>query len=205
MSCPHCHNKVILSDGNNLIPYEEQTNISGEITQLTKELQKLKIDEGKKQSELSSYKMKTERYKTLKVSIDVLEKDMEEGGDIDEEIESLECYKSENISSEKQIQELENNIKHNQNKNIILYNFACGDNNCYVKMPIIEEYTNMVNMGDITPDNGISNNFSITKSVILDEINFPSKIDFIKIDVQGWEKKVLLGCKERDRLPQTRF
>jgi hypothetical protein len=58
---------------------------------------------------------------------------------------------------------LENNIKHNNIKNIILYNFACGDNNCYVKMPIIEEYTNMVNMGDITPDNGISNNFSITK------------------------------------------
>ena len=113
MSCPHCHNKVILSDGNNLIPYEEQTNISGEITQLTKELQKLKIDESKKQSELSSYKIKTERYKTLKASIDVLEKDMEEG-DIDEEIESLECYKSENISSEKQIQELENNIKHNK-------------------------------------------------------------------------------------------
>jgi hypothetical protein len=73
-------------------------------------------------------------------------------------------------------------------KNIIVYNNACGDCNCEVKMPIIE-YTTMVNMGDITPNININNNFSITKSILLDEINFPSKIDLIKIDVQGWEKK----------------
>ena len=89
---------------------------------------------------------------------------------------------------------LEDNIKNNDIKNIILYNYACGDHNCEIKMPIYDvSYT--VNMGDITPNIGCINNlFSITKSVLLDEILFPSKIDLIKIDVQGWEKKVLLGA-----------
>jgi hypothetical protein len=50
-----------------------------------------------------------------------------------------------------------------------------------------------VNMGDITPNMDCINNYSITKSIILDEIEFPSKIDLIKLDVQGWEKKVLMG------------
>lgn len=89
---------------------------------------------------------------------------------------------------------LEDNVENNNIKNIILYNYACGDHNCEIKMPIYN-VNHTVNMGDITPNIGcIDNLFSITKSVLLDEIHFPSKIDLIKIDVQGWEKKVLLGA-----------
>ena len=91
---------------------------------------------------------------------------------------------------------LEDNIKNNNIKNIILYNYACGDKNCEVKMPIYN-INQTINMGDITPNIGfINNNFSITKSILLDEIIFPSKIDLIKIDVQGWEKKVLIGSQK---------
>jgi FkbM family methyltransferase len=79
---------------------------------------------------------------------------------------------------------LKDNIKNNEIKNIILYNYACGDYNCEIKMPIINS-NNMVNMGDITP-NINCNNFSIAKSILLDEMDFSSKIDLIKIDVQGW-------------------
>ena len=50
-------------------------------------------------------------------------------------------------------------------------------------------------MGDITPNVNIHDNFSISKSIILDEYNFSNKIDLIKLDVQGWEKKVLIGSK----------
>jgi FkbM family methyltransferase len=86
---------------------------------------------------------------------------------------------------------LENNIQHNDIKNIEIFNFACGDTNCDVKLPIVDsDY--IVNMGDITVNN-YSNNFSITKSITLDSFNF-GKIDLIKIDVQGWEKKVLNGA-----------
>lgn len=88
---------------------------------------------------------------------------------------------------------LEDNVKNNEIKNIISYNYACGCQNCEIKMPIFEG-NNTINMGDITPNiDCINNNFSITKSIILDEHHFPSKIDLIKLDVQGWEKKVLLG------------
>lgn len=87
---------------------------------------------------------------------------------------------------------LEENIKINNIQNVIAFNYACGDDNCEIKMPIINCNYN-VNMGDITPNlDCIHNNYSITRSVLLDEMNFP-QIDLIKIDVQGWEKKVLTG------------
>jgi len=105
---------------------------------------------------------------------------------------------SENVYAfEPQIQNfelLEENVKNNEIKNVILYNYACGDENCEVKMPIYE-CNYKINMGDITPNiNCLNNNFSTTKSILLDEFDFPSKIDLIKIDVQGWEKKVLIGA-----------
>jgi FkbM family methyltransferase len=86
---------------------------------------------------------------------------------------------------------LVNNINNNNVQNITYYNFACGDVNCDVNMPIIEGHA-VCNMGDFTP-NITSNKFSTTKCVLLDEINFPP-IGLIKIDVQGWEKKVLSGA-----------
>ena len=55
-------------------------------------------------------------------------------------------------------------------------------------------------MGDFTPNytnnnnNNNNNNYSIIKSLPLDSIDFP-QIDVIKIDVQGWENKVLDGAK----------
>ena len=109
---------------------------------------------------------------------------------------SREC--SMNVNAfEPQIQNfqlLEDNININKIKNIILYNYACGDQNCEIKMPIYND-TCRVNMGDVTPNiDCVNNKFSITKSILLDEINFPSNIDLIKIDVQGWEKKVLIGA-----------
>jgi len=84
------------------------------------------------------------------------------------------------------------NIELNNITNVIPYNFACGDTNCYVKMPIIDTKSN-VNMGDITPD-FVSSNYTTTKSIVLDEMDLP-QIDLIKIDVQGWEKKVLIGSR----------
>lgn len=109
---------------------------------------------------------------------------------------SREC--SENVYAfEPQIQNfelLEYNVKNNEITNAVLYNYACGDQNCEIKMPIFNCNYN-INMGDITPNVGITNNnFNTTKSIILDETNFPSKIDLIKLDVQGWEKKVLTGA-----------
>jgi FkbM family methyltransferase len=108
---------------------------------------------------------------------------------------SREC--SENVYSfEPQIQNfelLEENVKLNKIKNIILHNYACGDQNCEIKMPIFN-CTNIINMGDITPNVNINDKFSISKSIVLDEYNFSHKIDLIKLDVQGWEKKVLIGA-----------
>lgn len=104
---------------------------------------------------------------------------------------------SENVYSfEPQIQNFEllkENVKINGIKNIILHDYACGDENCFIKMPIFDcDYT--INMADITPNLNIDNKYSISKSIILDEYNFSHKIDLIKLDVQGWEKKVLMGA-----------
>ena len=87
---------------------------------------------------------------------------------------------------------LEDNVKINGIKNIILHNYACGEENCEIKMPIFNT-NNIINMGDITPNVNIYNDYSISKSIILDEYFFSRKIDLIKLDVQGWEKKVLMG------------
>jgi FkbM family methyltransferase len=110
---------------------------------------------------------------------------------------SREC--SENVYAfEPQVQNfelLEDNIKINNVNNVVVYKYACGDQNCDIKMPIFNVCNRTINMGDITPNiDCTTNEFSVTKSVLLDELDFPSKIDLIKLDVQGWEKKVLLGA-----------
>jgi FkbM family methyltransferase len=87
---------------------------------------------------------------------------------------------------------LKNNICLNNLKNVECFNEACGDEDCEIKMPVFESGINN-NMEDVTPNILYNYNYTITKSIILDKLNFP-QIDLIKIDVQGWEKKVLLGC-----------
>lgn len=105
---------------------------------------------------------------------------------------------SENVYAfEPQIQSfklLEDNLEINKIKNVILYNYACGDENCDIKMSLFINGGYKLNMGDVTPNLIINRDFSVSKSIILDECNFSSKIDLIKIDVQGWEKKVLMGA-----------
>jgi len=88
---------------------------------------------------------------------------------------------------------LQYNVLSNKAKHVILYNDACGDTDCEVKMPIFN-CNSTINMGDITPNCCPTDTISIARSVLLDNINFQSKIDLIKIDVQGWEKKVLIGA-----------
>lgn len=109
---------------------------------------------------------------------------------------SREC--SENVYAfEPQIQNfnlLVDNMAINKVKNAFLYNYACGDVNCQIKMPFFISDC-PINMGDITPNINCTNNeVSISRSIKLDETYFSSKIDLIKLDVQGWEKKVLMGA-----------
>jgi len=88
---------------------------------------------------------------------------------------------------------LQKNIEHNNIKNILAFNNACGDEICRIKMPFIPEINYSINMGDFTPNHTSIYNYTECESILLDNMDLP-KIDFIKIDVQGWEKKVLLGC-----------
>lgn len=87
---------------------------------------------------------------------------------------------------------LRNNVNNNNLSNVDVYNFACGDEEIDVKMPIIETSMN-TNMGDFTPNQTFGYNYTLVKTVLIDNMGFP-QIDFIKIDVQGWEKKVLAGA-----------
>jgi FkbM family methyltransferase len=90
---------------------------------------------------------------------------------------------------------LKDNIQNNNISNVITFNLACGDEKCNVKMPFIEENNQMVNMGDFTPNMLENNNYTMTETIKLDQMTFPSKVDVIKIDVQGWEIKVLAGAR----------
>ena len=53
----------------------------------------------------------------------------------------------------------------------------------------------MINMGDFTPNYGNVTHTNPIEAIPLDNFDFP-KIDLIKIDVQGWELKVLNGAKK---------
>jgi FkbM family methyltransferase len=96
---------------------------------------------------------------------------------------------------------LQENIKMNEITNVIAINDACGDESVQVHLPIFDG-TRMENMGDITPNLVHTATYSQARSIRLDDYPFTSKIGLIKIDVQGWEKKVLLGATnllDRDR------
>ena len=90
---------------------------------------------------------------------------------------------------------LHGNIARNGVSNVVLYRMACGDKHETVRMPLITT-TAMTNMGDFTP-NCIANKsyFTEVSAVPLDSLDLPS-IDLIKIDVQGYEVKVLNGARQ---------
>jgi len=72
---------------------------------------------------------------------------------------------------------LQNNIKRNNIDNVIIYNSACGDIRCDISMCIIENNTNIVDMGDFLP---IITEISIDNPNNTKEVNENSNI--INID-----------------------
>lgn len=100
---------------------------------------------------------------------------------------------------------LEENVNDNQIKNVHVYNYACGNKKEKVKIPIIHTFQSTkenafnINMGDFTPNYNINENdessYDIVDTILLDDFNFEN-VDLVKIDVQGWEKKVLQGMEK---------
>ncbi len=91
------------------------------------------------------------------------------------------------------------NIHSNLVNNVTLYDFAVGDTKQQIKIPIIpilstKEYRNM---GDIGINYDCDSFYSTTLEVPLDSMEDITqvKIDFLKIDVQGYELKCLKGMK----------
>jgi len=89
---------------------------------------------------------------------------------------------------------LKKNVEMNNITNVVLFNNACSDVLEEVNMPYVDT-SNPVNMGDFTPNVINTKQSSKVKTIILDNLKLP-KIDLIKIDVQGYEIKVLKGLKE---------
>jgi FkbM family methyltransferase len=82
-----------------------------------------------------------------------------------------------------------NSINENNITNIQLYNCGVGDKNETKQMSPIDYENPSINMGDLSV--GIGGESIEIKT--LDSFNI-SKVDFIKIDVQGYEKYVLEGA-----------
>ena len=78
------------------------------------------------------------------------------------------------------------NARLNNITNITSFNLACGDIICniQIKKPPIVGFSNLVN-----------ENYSISQARILDMMRFP-QIDLIKINSNGFEKKVLMGATD---------
>lgn len=87
------------------------------------------------------------------------------------------------------------NFKINEITNISPFMIGLSDVKKYYKIPIISKSLKLGNMGDFTLNNLTSNLYIKILSDTLDSFKFKD-ISLIKIDVQGWEKKVLTGAKE---------
>jgi FkbM family methyltransferase len=86
----------------------------------------------------------------------------------------------------------QSSININNIENIILYNFGLGNENIVSEMNQINYDSSWVNIGDLSVGSG-GEQINIKT---IDSLNLP-KIDFIKIDVQGYEKFVLEGGIEK--------
>jgi len=91
---------------------------------------------------------------------------------------------------------LQTNIKNNRIENVSTYNNAVGNTNDTVKMPIFNIMTTdkkNINMGDISINHlENQNTYTECKTVKIDDLEL-DRVDFVKIDVQGYEKFVLEG------------
>ena len=90
---------------------------------------------------------------------------------------------------------LKKNILINQKENIYPYMVGLSDQNNFSKIPIVSKTKKLGNMGDFTLNNLNTNFYTKVPTRTLDSFQF-GDVSLIKIDVQGWEKKVLLGAKE---------
>lgn len=84
-----------------------------------------------------------------------------------------------------------NSIEQNNITNIILFNCGVGDKNESKEMSPIDYNSPSVHMGDLSL--GVGGEKIEVKTI--DSLDIP-KVDFIKIDVQGYEKFVLSGAQQ---------
>lgn len=96
-------------------------------------------------------------------------------------------------------EQLKKSIAINDFQNIVLNNYALGDRQTNAKINILKE-----NMGGSSIYNNKDTKFDSEENImikVLDNLNLP-RIDFIKMDVEGYEWNVIKGAKnllERDR------
>lgn len=96
-------------------------------------------------------------------------------------------------------EQLKKSIAINDFQNIVLNNYALGDKQTNAKINILKE-----NMGGSSIYNNKDTKFDSEENImikVLDNLNLP-RIDFIKMDVEGYEWNVIKGAKnllERDR------
>jgi len=79
-------------------------------------------------------------------------------------------------------------IKYNNIDNIVQHHVAVGDKDDYIQMTAIDYSIDSLNIGDLS----VGANGEMVISKRLDSFDFTS-VDFIKIDVQGYEKFVIQG------------
>jgi len=89
---------------------------------------------------------------------------------------------------------LQTNIKNNHLNNVVAHNNAVGNTNDVVEIPlfgVMNGNKGNINMGDISVNHHMGN-FSKCSTVKIDDLAL-DRVDFVKIDVQGYEKFVLEG------------